>query len=96
MKNQKGFLQLIIILVVAAALVVMGYAVLNKNKLNKTPVAQATVPPQYQAQYNEGRQEAPSVKTKSDLDVAAKSLDDTDTTEINTMLNQLNSASSGF
>lgn len=80
MKYQKGIIQIILIIGIVAALAVIGY-VLYSQRLNSLPA-------QYQA--------VAPIQNSKDLSGATTSLDASDVTQIDTELNALNSASSGF
>lgn len=100
MKNQKGFaMVLLIVFVVVAALAVVGL-VLYRQKLNSLTqnenVNQSAVPAQYQAQYQQSGQSVAPIQDANDLNSASASLDSTDTTQLDTQLNQLNSNASSF
>lgn len=97
--NQKGVIQIVLIIGIVAALAVIGYALYLKSKpsLSTTGVYNpSAVPSAYQTQYQQSGQAVAPINNASDLNSAAASLDSTDTTQMNTQLNALNSASSGF
>ncbi len=82
MKSQKGFIQVLLILGIVAALAVAGFVLYTQKKNILTAVpAQTTVAP---------------IQNANDLNSAAASLDSTDTTQLDTQLNQLNSSASTF
>lgn len=92
MKNQKGFIQIVLIVAIVALLGFIGYMLYVQNQ---SPEVTA-VPSAYQAQYTEAGNSVTPVENSSDLDGAAASLDAEDTAQIDAELNKLNSASSGF
>lgn len=77
-----------------AAVLVVSYllAVKAKRDNNKTPTANS----QYQKQYDDGAKAVPTVESASSLDSASKSMDSTDTSQIDIQLKQLDSDSSTF
>ncbi|KKQ66969.1 MAG: hypothetical protein US86_C0002G0086 [Candidatus Daviesbacteria bacterium GW2011_GWA2_38_24] len=81
-KNQKGF-SLIFIIVFIAVVVVAGYFLLapKKGKYTATP---------------SGNRSSSTIQSSSDLDTAANDLDNTDTSQVDTELNQLSSDTSAF
>ncbi len=89
MKNQKGFIQILLIGGVIVVLAALGYIFYSQKMGVKVPnySLQQTQPSEAQI--------AP-VQNSSDLDKISASLDAQDTTQIDSQLNQLNSASSGF
>ena len=92
MKNQKGLVQLILVIAIVGILTFIGYMLYVQNQ---SPEVTA-VPSAYQAQYTEAGNSVTPVENSSDLDSAAASLDAEDTAQIDAELNKLNSASSGF
>ena len=98
-KNQKGVIQIILIIGIVAALAVIGYALYLKNKptLSTTGIYNpSAVPSAYQNQYTQSGQAVAPIQNSSDLNSAAASLNSTDTTQLDTQLKALDSASSGF
>lgn len=93
--NQKGIVQLLLVIGIVVALGVIGYAIYANNQ-TKTSLSKTKVPKAYQAQYQQSADSVAPIQNSSDLGKAAASLDTTSTTEIDTHLNALNSASSGF
>lgn len=93
--NQKGIIQLLLIIGIVIALGVIGYAIFAKNQ-SKTSISNIPVPTAYQTQYQQSVDSVAPIQNSSDLGKAAANLDATSTTEIDTSLNALNSASSGF
>lgn len=100
MKYQKGLVQYLLIIGIVAALGIIGY-VLYSQRLS-SPLTRSNlynpqaVPTQYQIQYQQSGQAVAPIKNTTDLNSASGSLDSTDVTQIDTQLNALNSASSGF
>ena len=94
MRKQRGFVQILLIAGIAVAFAVIGYVFYRQGLVNK--IASIPVPGAYQAQYTQGQASAPQVQSGSDLNKASASLDSADTTRIDTELNALNQASSGF
>lgn len=99
MKQQKGFIQILLIIGIVAALGVIGYVFYtqSRNSLTNTSLYNPNaMPTQYQAQYNQSGQVVAPIQNGKDLNSASASLDSTDMTQIDTHLNALNSASAGF
>lgn len=99
MKNQKGFMAVLLILVVVAILAVAGFALYTQKKSSLTQGGSynpAAVPTQYQGQYQQSGQAVTPIKNANDLNSASTSLDSTDTTQLDTQLNQLNTSGSSF
>lgn len=99
MKNQKGFMTVLIIIVVVVALAVVGFALYTQKQSSLTQGGSynpEAVPTQYQNQYKQSGQAVAQVKNANDLNSASTSLDSTDTTQLDTQLNQLNSSISSF
>lgn len=95
MKNQKGLIQVLVVVAVVAVLTFVGY-MLYVQKMQKARVTVAPVPSAYQMSYQQAGQTVAPVTSTTDLKTASSTLDATDTTQIDAQLNQLNSASSGF
>lgn len=83
MKNQKGIIQIVLTVAVVAVLTFVGYLLYVQRQ--KTEVAEG---PNVEMTAN--------IKDTSDLSGAADSLDSFNTTELDTHLNALDSASKGF
>lgn len=99
MENQKGFIQILLIIGIVAALGVIGYVFYTQSRTSLTNTSlynPNAVPTQYQAQYNQSGQAVAPIQNSKDLKGAAASLDSTDMTQIDAHLNALNSASAGF
>ncbi len=92
--NEKGLIQVLIAVGIVALVAFIGYMVYVQN-LNKQAAVSA-VPSPYQAQYQQAGQTVGSIQNSADLNTASASLDSTNTTQLDTNLNALNSASSGF
>lgn len=84
-KNQKGFAP-ILTLVVIAVVAIAGYLFFAGTTAN-TPSQQ---------QNQQANQNVPAIQNSSDLNTAANDLDNIDTGQIDTELNQLNSDASTF
>ena len=98
MKKQKGFIQ--IVLLAVAALIVVGagayyYFTVKKNVGSEMPV-NTGIASEYQADYQAGAQNAPSIKSSADLDKAAADLDGADLNQIDKELDLLRADSSSF
>lgn len=78
---------------IAAIVGVIGYIILTNSRSSQIA---APVPSPYQAQYNQGAASANQVQSSSDLNAASQNLDSADTTQIDTQLKALDSASVGF
>lgn len=98
--NNKGFVQVALVAGIVIALGVIGYILYfqktNSSLMNSNLYNPQAVPSAFQDQYQASGQEVTAIKNANDLDSASASLDATGTTEIDTQLNALNSASSGF
>lgn len=79
-KDQKGFAPMLI-LVVVAIVAVAGYLLLTKNGKYTTPTT---------------NQSYSTIQSDSDLNKAAIDLENTDTKQVDTELNQLSSDTSAF
>lgn len=84
-KNQKGFAP-ILTLVVIAIVAVASYLFFAGTTANAP----------YQQQNQQANQNVPAIQNSGDLNTAANDLDNTDTGQIDTELNQLNSDASTF
>lgn len=93
--NQKGIIQLLLVIGIVVALGVIGYAIFAKNQ-TKISLSKISVPTAYQMQYQQSANSVAPIQNSADLGKAANSLDAASTAEIDTHLNALNSASSGF
>lgn len=101
-KNQKGFISIIIpiaVLALVALIVISGYFLVrrisNKNlttQINQT-IPTATMSSETQSSYNQGAKEVQAIQSSNDLSKTGADLDATDTTQLDTQLNQLNSES---
>lgn len=98
-KYQKGIVQILLVIGIVVVLGVIGY-VLYSQKMNSLPKTSfynpAAVPTQYQTTYQQSGQAVAPIKNGSDLSSANTSLNSTDMTQLDTQLNALNTASSGF
>jgi hypothetical protein len=94
-KNQKGIIQVLLVVGIVAIVILIGYMIylrnIGKQALSVLPSTSGT-PTQ-----NLTVQPTPiPLQNSSDLNTASASLDSTDTSRIDTQLNQLNSATTGF
>lgn len=94
MKSQKGFVQVLLIIGIAAAIAVIGYVFYRQSLIGK--VASVPVPSAYQAQYMQGQAGVGQIQNGRDLSKASASLESADTAQMDAQLNALNQASSGF
>ena len=101
MKNQKaslrsqGFVQILLIGGVILALAVLGY-VFYFRKLGAKVSGLPSPNTGYSLQQTQPSAQIAPVQNANDLNKVSASLDAQDTTQIDSQLNQLNSASSGF
>ena len=80
-KNQKGFAPILII-AISAVVAIAGYFVLSqKGKYTASPSSNGSYP---------------AIQGSSDLNTAANDLDNTDTNQVDTELDQLGSDASSF
>jgi flagellar basal body-associated protein FliL len=98
MKKEKGFIHMILIVVVA--LIVVGAGVyylftLKRNAGSAMPVNN-DIASQYQVDYQEGATNAPSVNSGNDLDKVMAQLDGTDLNQIDKQLDSISADVSGF
>ncbi len=93
MRNEKGFVQILLILGIAVVVGIIGYMILTNGKSSQVA---APVPSPYQAQYNQGAASANQIQNANDLNTASQGLDSADTAQIDTQLKALDSASAGF
>ncbi|MCX6725942.1 MAG: hypothetical protein NT052_01315 [Candidatus Shapirobacteria bacterium] len=92
--NQKGFTLILIIAIIFFAAVAGYFFFVQRGNITTTPSNTANT--QYQQQYQQANQNVPAIQTNSDLNTAANDLDNTDTSQIDTQLNQLSSDASTF
>lgn len=81
--RSQGFVQILLIVGIVAALGVIGYVLFSKKISIQTP------------NFNLGSS-VPPIQNASDLNKASASLDSASTAQMDTELNALNQASSGF
>lgn len=96
MKNQKGFIQILLIGGVIIALAVAGYWFYSQKLNLRTGVNSLGGNPFLQTQNQPSVDQVAPVQNANDLNKVSASLDSQDTAQIDSQLNQLNSASSGF
>lgn len=100
MKNQKGFIMVVLaVLAVIAALAVIGYGFYTKNKSFLTQTGSSSQTPVAVQNKNQNKQAvktAAPIQNASDLDSVSTSLDSTDTTQLDIQLDLLNSSTSSF
>lgn len=90
MENEKGFIQIVLIAVLLLAIAGVGayyYFVVKPGKV--VPVNTSLAP-----QYQQAAQNVAPINNANDLNSASANLDGTDTTQIDSQLNQLNSDAS--
>lgn len=75
MKNQKGLIQLLLIVGIAAAAGVIVWVLASGTK-EKTPQVAMPLPSAYQADYYQGSDEVAPVENSSDLQTVSASLED--------------------
>ncbi len=94
MKTQSGFIQIILILGIIAALALIGYLLITPKKISVIPsyTSQPYSTPATETQ----NPEVGSIKTNKDLNNSSNSLDELDTAQIDAQLNLLESESSSF
>lgn len=92
--NQKGFTALLVFGVMVAV-VLLGYLIMAKKGLFQ-PKKEEVGYGQYKMQYKEAYEGVPAINDKSDLDTASKSLDTTNTNQVDVEINQITSESSAF
>ena len=92
--NQKGFAPILILAIVAVVAVAGYFLFVKGGNLATNPSSTANT--QYQQQYQQANQNVPAVQNSSDLNTAANDLDNTDTGQVDTQLNQLSSDASAF
>ncbi|QQG42114.1 MAG: hypothetical protein HYV90_02250 [Candidatus Woesebacteria bacterium] len=93
--NQKGIIQLLLVIGIVAVLTFIGYLLYTQN-MQKQKISVSAVPSPYQVQYQKAGDEVAPVKDSSDLTSVDATLDATDITELDTSLNALGSATAGF
>ena len=100
MKNQKGFIIVVLtVLVVVAALAVIGYGFYIKNKsflMQTGSGSQTPVAVQNKDQNKQAVKTAAPIQNAGELDSVSTGLDSTDTTQLDTQLDLLNSGTSSF
>lgn len=96
MKNQKGFIQILLIGAVVVALAVAGYWFYSQKFGSRTGMGSLGSNYLLQTQNQPASDQVAPVQNAGDLNKVSASLDAQDTTQIDSQLNQLNSASSGF
>lgn len=94
--GSQGFVQILLVVGIVAALAVIGFVLYRQRMAVSNQTALTAPSAATGAQYSQGSAGAPQIQNASDLNKASASLDSTDTTQIDTQLNALNSASSGF
>lgn len=90
--NQRGIVQIILVVGVLALLAFAGYYFYVQKQ--KSEVSE--VPSAYQAQYEEAGRGVEAVEGSGDLDALLKDLDKESAAGIDTELDALDAASSGF
>ena len=95
--NQKGFIQIILIVLLALAIAGVGvfYFLQQKYDSALNPPS-GSVASQYQQQYQQAVQGVSRINDNSGLNAAASSLDSTDPSQLNIQVNQVNSDASSF
>lgn len=93
MNNEKGFIQVLLILGIAVVVGIIGYIILTNGRSSQVA---APVPSPYQAQYNQGAASANQIQSSNDLNTASQNLDSANTAQIDAQLKALDSASAGF
>jgi flagellar basal body-associated protein FliL len=96
MKKQKGFIQIILIVLVALILAGVGAVYYFANKPSALIPENTSIASEYQADYLQGAQGATSIKRGADLNKASSELDSADLTQIDKDLNALSADSSSF
>lgn len=93
--GRQGIIQALLVIGILAVLTFIGY-ILYAQKIQKQQAAVSAIPSPYQVQYQQAGQAVAPIKDTTDLNSASTSLDSADITQLDTHLNALNSASSGF
>lgn len=85
---------MILVVGIVALLTFIGYMLYTQSLVKQAAVS--AIPSPYQAQYQQAGQAVVPVNDAAGLSSASTTLDSTDTAQLDTQLNALNSASSGF
>lgn len=86
---------MILVIGIVAILTFIGY-LLYTQRMSNQKLGISAVPSPYQTQYQEAGKAVAPIDDTSSLNSAAASLDTADINQLDTHLNALNSASSGF
>lgn len=98
--RQKGLVQILLIIGIVVAIGIIGYVLYVQRFGNSLTTSNLynprALPTAYQGSYQTSGQAVAPIQNKKDLDNASASLDLTNTTQIDSEINALNTASAGF
>lgn len=92
--NQKGLIQILLILGIVVVLGVIGWVLTSSPK--KTELSNTQVPTQYQTDYTEGSTEVMEITDSEDLGTVASSLESDTDAEFEAELKKLESDLAAF
>lgn len=94
--NQKGIVQIVLIVGILIALSIVGFVLYNQKQLKDQASQITSVPDSYKSEYQQSASEVTPINNPDDLDNAQTALEASDTTEIDAELKSLDTDLSSF
>ena len=94
--NQKGIVQIVLIVGILIALSIVGFVLYNQKQLKDQALQITNVPDSYKSEYQQSASEVTPINNSDDLDNAQTALEASDTTEIDAELKSLDTDLSSF